>query len=119
MRAISSHLLLLLALVAILVASLSDAQAPPLPAVLEKAVPVRAPVKVAAKPPAQAPPRQPASNPAAKAPITGNEKLPLEKDTVEDGTTSVTVFNGQDVPTMTDMSGTTMKEDISKGYWYI
>lgn len=29
-----------------------------------------------------------------------------------------TVFNSQEVPPIIDMSGVTMKEDISHGYWY-
>lgn len=30
-----------------------------------------------------------------------------------------TIFNSKEVPPMIDISGTTMKEDISKGYWCV
>lgn len=37
----------------------------------------------------------------------------------EDAGAVPTTFNGQEVPPMTELNGSTMKEDISKGYWSV
>jgi len=37
----------------------------------------------------------------------------------EDVAPPPTIFNGQEVPAMTELSGTTLMTDISKGYWCV
>lgn len=37
----------------------------------------------------------------------------------EDAGPVPTTFNGEEVPPMTELNGSTMREDISKGYWLV
>jgi len=37
----------------------------------------------------------------------------------EDVAPPPTIFNGQEVPAMTELSGTTLMTDIGKGYWFV
>ena len=78
--------------------------------------------RAAAEPPAPDAPQANAPDgqalaPEAQAAIAGEARAPaatVPDDTIPKGT----VFNGQEVPFMTDLSGETLKDDIAKGYWY-
>jgi len=104
------------------VADLGAAVAKP-PADPKAQAPVVGAPAAAAVPQAAQPPAAVAANGAAQAtaagaatPVAPEEKKvpPYNKETP-----SGTTFNGQVVPPIVDLSGTTLKEDISVGYWYV
>lgn len=43
----------------------------------------------------------------------------MTSETAAEPTFQPTIFNGEEVPPMRELSGTTIKEEIKQGYWYV
>lgn len=63
---------------------------------------------------------------AAPPPVTGTAKSSKEEvagpktdEAPKNDEPQSTIFNGQEVPPLRVLNGTTLDEDISTGYWYV